>query len=351
MMAFAAWTTRPDTRAWGAMLALRAVRWHTDAALVVDRDRIVSEVAYAAASTAPSWLAHPCMNTLTLDSPENRYERDVLFVTWAATHATAPLGDMTLPRAAWRWSPQEGAVRVEAGVHNLAQLIEHDRSATERSDAPVPKFAIDVHCRSIGFPLPRAWAEPEEGCVLSPLAAMATRELSHALDAFVARLPACAAWASAVTKVVVPLQHERLERSSGSEPDIPGLIHVAGLHGPVSAVEGLVHESAHHHFTMAEAAGAFVDPTHRALYASPLRSEPRPLARVLLAVHALWHLVRFYEDAIASGLVGLEWSDRQRQLEQQLVAGLVTLAEAAPHFTPSGLALLSQLTERAVITG
>ena len=103
-----------------------------------------------------------------------------------------------------------------------------------RSAAPVPKFAIDVHCRSIGFPLPRAWAEPEEGCVLSPLAAMATRELSHALDAFVARLPACAAWASAVTKVVVPLQHERLERSSGSEPDIPGLIHVAGLHGPVS---------------------------------------------------------------------------------------------------------------------
>ena len=334
------------------MLALRAVRWHTDAALVVDRDRIVSEVAYAAASTAPSWLAHPCMNTLTLDSPEHRYERDVLFVTWAATHATAPLRDMTLPRAAWRWSPQEGAVRVEAAVHNLAQLIEHDRSATERSAAPVPKFAIDVHCRSIGFPLPRAWAEPEEGCVLSPLAAMATRELSHALDAFVARLPACAAWASAVTKVVVPLQHERLERSSGSEPDIPGLIHVAGLHGPVSAVEGLVHESAHHHFTMAEAAGAFRPHAQGVVcLAAPERAAPACSRTAGCArTMAPGALLRRC-DRVGAGRFGVERSAAPTRAATCRGPCDGVLAEAAPHFTPSGLALLSQLTERAVITG
>jgi HEXXH motif-containing protein len=108
----------------------------------------------------------------------------------------------------------------------------------------------------------------------------------------------------------------------------------------VAALEALVHESAHHHFTMSEVAAVFVDPDHRGLYPSPLRRDPRPLGRVLLAVHALWHMVIFYDDAMAAGLVTAEWRDRRDYLDRQCIDGLATLQRALPHLTRAGRSLI-----------
>lgn len=326
------WSARPDLRPWCAQLIERIGRWRPEPSLAIDRDAIVAEVGRAAAAAEP-WLVHPCMNVLTRDATDCRAERDVRFVTWVAAHAMSSVGGLTLDRPSWRWSPRGEAMRVPAGRHDLARDIPAGELRA--------RFAIDLYCRSTGIPLARAWPEPlTPDAAVPSLAAMAVREIAQALDALVQRLPECAAWASAVTCIIVPLQHEGTERSSGSQPDIPGLIHVAGLHGPVAMLEALVHESAHHHFTMLEAAGPAADPDHRDLYQSPLRREPRPLGRVLLAVHALWHMVAFYDEGIASGLLDSGWRDRRSRLAQQLAAGLGTLERARPHLTAAGRALV-----------
>ena len=335
MMTAAAWSARPDLRPWCAQLIERIEWWRPAPSLAIDRDAIVAEVELAAAAAEP-WLAHPCVNALTRDAIDSRAERDVRFVTWIAAHAMSPVGGMTLDRPSWRWSPRGEAIRVPAGRHDLARDI-------PAGDLRA-RFAIDLYCRSTGFPLARAWPEPlapDSG--VPSLAAMALREIAQALDALVQRLPECAALASAVTSIIVPLQHEGTERSSGSQPDIPGLIHVAGLHGPVAVLEALVHESAHHYFTMLEAAGPAADPDHRDLYPSPLRREPRPLGRVLLAVHALWHMVAFYDEGMASGLLDSGWRDRRSRLARQLADGLSTLEHAWPHLTAAGRALVEPL--------
>ena len=345
-MAAGVWAARPDFRPWCAKLAKRVARWQPDPSLGVEQHAIVQEVERAAAA-AQRWLVHPCVNVLTRDIAEGRYERDVRFVAWVAAHATGSVGSLTLDRPSWRWSPCGEAIRLPPGDYDLAQFVVRGGWGGDARTELRAKFAIDVYCRSTGVPLPRAWPEPPartDG--VPPLAAMAMREIAHALDAFVQRLPDCAAWTSAVTSIIVPLQHEGIERSSGSQPSIPGLIHLAGLHGPVAVLEALVHESAHHHVTMVEAAGALVNPGHRDLHPSPLRCEPRPLGRVLLAVHALWHIVIFYDDGIASGLLGPEWSDRRSRLERLLMAGFATLQRAWPHFTPAGRAFVEPWLNR-----
>ena len=137
--------------------------------------------------------------------------------------------------------------------------------------------------------------------------------------------------------MIVPIRAETAGAwSSGSQPEIPGLIQLTGLTGPALALEALVHEAAHHHFTMHEANGPFVDPEHRDLYHSPLRSDARPLRNVLLAVHALRHMVAFYEDGLAAGLLSAEWAPRQAQLVERLSAGLTTLKSGRSHFTRQG---------------
>jgi len=332
MMARDLWSGRPDLRPWCAQLIDRLERWQPDPSLAVDRDAIVEETALAAAATEP-WLVHPCLNAITRDATDYRLERDVCFITWVAAHATSLVGSLTLNRPSWCWSPRGEAIRVPAGRHDLALLAARDVLAGDRRAI----IAIDPYCRSTGFPLPRAVAP---GAGVPSLAAMAAREIAQALKALDERLPDCAAWASSVTSVIVPLQHEGTERSSGSQPDIPGLIHVAGLHGPVAVLEALVHESAHHHLTMLEAAGPTIDPHHHETYPSPLRRDRRPLGRVLLAVHALWHMVAFYEDGMASGLLGSEWGDRRERLARQLADGLDTLERALPHLMPAGRAVV-----------
>jgi HEXXH motif-containing protein len=339
-MPAAAWASRPDLRPWAATLAERAERWRPDPALGIDASLIVQAVEEAAAA-AESWLVHPCVNALTWPTDEFRTERDVRFITWVAAHTRKPVGTITLDRPSWRWSVAGHPLPVRAGQHDVAQLVAPEVLATDRR-LPAYTVAVDPYCQSLGFLLPRSWSEP-----LSPadasLVTMTVREIDHALALFARMMPACAGWVASVTRVIVPLRPYRAVQSSGSQPELPGLIQLAGLHGPVAALEGLVHESAHHHFTMLEAAEPLVEPRHQDLYRSPLRDEPRPLRNVLLAVHALRHIVIFYEDGAECGLLTADWRSRQSYLEHLLKEGLTSLVRGRPHFTTSGDMLLGAL--------
>ncbi len=337
-MASRLWTTRPDLRPWCARLTERAATWRPDPSLDVDASRIVAAIEQAAADTAP-WLAHPCMNRLTLHETDNHFDRDVRFVTWIAAHTGAALGTMTIERATWRWSRAGTAVETPAGRHDVNQLVASDNPARDRH------IAIDPYCVATGFPLDRSWRAPFTPAESSLLAAT-VRETRYALDTLERLLPDCAHWAAALVHVVVPLRAESTGSwSSGSQPEIPGLIQLTGLTGPALALEGLVHEAAHHHFTMLEASGPFVDPLHGDLYSSPLRAEPRPLRNVLLAVHALRHMVDFYKDALESGLLSPEWASRQSHLTSRLESGLASLMTGRPHYTVRGEALLAVISQ------
>jgi HEXXH motif-containing protein len=124
---------------------------------------------------------------------------------------------------------------------------------------------------------------------------------------------------------------------------MPGLVQIAGLNGPVAALEGLVHESAHHHFRMIEAGGLISQPHEGDAYRSPLRADPRPLRNVFLAMHAVRHVVAFYDDAIGVGLIGAEWSSRQDKLHALLEKGTSTLSRNQNQLTPRGEALLMEV--------
>ena len=337
------WADRPDLRPWCARLIECAGRWRPDPALDVDACLIVDGVSRAAAAAAP-WLIHPCMNALTDPNVDGRSERDVRFITWVAAHTQGATGALTLEHPSWRWSVDGRAVPVPAGRHDLASLVAEDRIIDPVDPVVLPAIAIDPFCRSTGLPLPLSWIEPLTPADAS-LVDMAIREIGHALALFARTLPACARWASAVTRVMVPLRHDGTTWSSGSQPEIPGLIHVSGLHGPVAALEGLVHESAHHYFTMREAREPLIDPGHEKLYPSPLRSAGRPLRSVFLAVHALRHIVAFYDGGLETGLLGPEWRDRRDHAEGLLDQGRATLIGARGHFTSPGDMLLSMLIE------
>jgi HEXXH motif-containing protein len=244
---------------------------------------------------------------------------------------------MTLDRPSWRWSRAGNAVAMPNGRHDLAAL---DAGGVV-SDQTI---ALDPYCAATGVPLERSWRAPLTPADASRLHAT-LREIRHALDACARLLPECVAWAGAVVRVIVPLRSDGAGAwSSGSRPEIPGLIQLTGLVGPTMALEGLVHEAAHHHFTLLEAAGPLVDPGHDALYPSPLRSDPRPLRSVLLASHALAHIVAFYDEGLATGLLSAGWADRRAGLVRRLDAGLASAERGRPHCTESGAQLVARMT-------
>jgi HEXXH motif-containing protein len=138
-----------------------------------------------------------------------------------------------------------------------------------------------------------------------------------------------------VVRPLVPLPDAA---RSSHDPDIPGLIEADISRGPAQTVELIVHETAHHHLRMAQAAGDLVDPAHTGTYRSPLRVEPRPLMGILLAYHALAYICVALATAARAGIVDPE-------VEEAVVADLgrrrddarEVLHGAGAHLTDAGV--------------
>jgi HEXXH motif-containing protein len=329
------WDHRPDLSPWCARLAEKVARWEPHPSLGAEKEWIIETIENASAAKE-SWLVHPCLNRLTSSHVDHLLERDIRLITWAAVRSDTPLGPLIIERPSWRWTAAGAAVGIPPGRHDLNELVANDTLGGEHG------IALDPYCRSLGSPLPHSWIEFADRAEDS-LLAMIARETAHALTLLASKLPECAAWARAVTQVVVPLHEGVSTSASGSNPEVPGLIHIAGLSGPVLALEGLVHESAHHHFTIAETASRFVDPVHRDLYYSPLRAEPRSLRNVFLAVHALGYIVEFYRAGLNCGLLSQGWAKRRDLLMVRFKQGLSSLASGRRHATAKGDQLICAL--------
>jgi len=307
------WAWRPSLASWHRRFGVFASRWRPAASLGLDGDGL-AECLVAAAGRGEQWLVHPCASAITRDSSQQRLQSDVQLAARIAAYGNPQAQKITFPRDLWVWAP-DGGTLLPAGIYDLETLGE---LARRRCSWPI---ALDVWCRTTGFPLERGWAAqppivPDEEAALQKEVRLFFRALA-ALRRF---LCDCCDWLTSLTQVVVPLRGLKGRWESGSSTDLPGLIWLH-LHGGLQILEGLVHETAHHYLFLSEAAGPLVDPSHTETYTSPLRPDPRPLRGILLAYHALAYICAFYADAARHGF-------DPRQCQQQLFSMRTKLATA-----------------------
>lgn len=293
------WRWRPSPVAFLRHLAGRACCWIPAPELGLNLTAL-PDALDAAAEEGAKWLLHPMMSRLTLEeSHDSRREaRDFQFAVWLAAHNVLPPQYIYAPNSIWVWT-SGGSFRVKNGRYDLAGL-----GATVSKAVAPSAVALDVWCHTLGIPLRGSWAaikmsnerhiRLERDLVLFLRAWALLEEL----------LPDCADWIAAATSVVIPLySKDRQQFRSGSAADLPGLIQM-DLGSELQILEALVHETAHRHLYLAEAASPLVDPMHKACYRSPLRPDPRPLRGLLMAWHALSYIALFYREATECALLG-----------------------------------------------
>ena len=288
------WEWRPSADAWFRSLGDFAKRWQPSPNLGLLSEGLAARLASAAESRAP-WLLHPVAGVLTAKSNGDHANRDLQLVARLAAYDTPTPQTVRTTRDIWVWAPDGGA-SLAAGHHSLSDL-----AAIAGRQARWP-IALDVWCRSIGFPLEGSWAakppaSPEEEVALR----QEIRMFFRAIVAIERYLPECWHWLTSLTRVVVPLRTMKGSWESGSSTDWPAMVWLH-LQDGLQILEGLVHETAHQYFFLAEAETSLVDPEHTGRYTSPLRPDKRPLRGILLAYHALAYIAAFYFDAARSGL-------------------------------------------------
>jgi hypothetical protein len=342
----APWAWRPSKNAWFRGLLVPITAWRPDPALELDGSALVRRLCEAAEGNE-EWLFHPLINPLVLAHGQ-RLSSDFQLAVWIAGHSSTSLGSVRVPQPLWTWSP-DGGVAVPPGLHDLDSLA----SATAKSSWPFD-IALDVWSDSIGFPYPTNFSYPNDWSWSAhrPLSdarrgrlETEVRIFMSAVNGLSSALPECIEWTATVTRVVVPLCRDvDTKFKSGSRTDLPGVVFF-DLHGGAHQIcEALVHESAHQHLCIEEAAGPLVEPAHQGTYSSPLRPDPRPLRGILLAYHALVYMCLYYAECIGRG-IGHGQEDELEGLRRKTDDGERVLADNARNLTPAGVAFFERTRE------
>jgi hypothetical protein len=327
------WQWRPSQADWLLGLQLLIRKWQPDSSLGLDADRLKKSLTDAAMRGEP-WLFHPALHVLY--RTRNAPQQDAQLAVWCAAHVRQSLGALQTQRQLWIWSPS-GGQPVEPGRYQLGEL-----GASIASDDYRLPVALDPWLLSsgggplfdTGFAPERFWSFVDE--VERDGGAQLERDITcfmRAAQALMA-LPACLPWLSA-TRVVVPLvPAPDSSFNSSSQPEFPGLV-FSDTKDESQILEALMHETAHHYFRLAEAAGPLVEPTHQDTYASPLRDDPRPLRGIFLAFHALAYIVAFFEYARKRGQ-SLVAAEELQELALKRDEAHHVLRDARAQLTPAG---------------
>ncbi len=167
------------------------------------------------------------------------------------------------------------------------------------------------------------------------------RALADALDLVAAHLPGVRADIDVFVRQIVPVGTFAERHLSASYQEAVGTVY-ASLHPSVlTMAEALIHEAAHNKLNALFDLDDLLEDGQQPLFASPVRPDPRPLAGVLLAVHAFLPVARLYERMLERG-AGADVAARfERVKEVNREGAAVLLAHARP--TPFGRALLDEI--------
>jgi HEXXH motif-containing protein len=236
------------------------------------------------------------------------------------------------------WSA-DGDEHVGAGHYDLSTLGE-----LIGKPGPLP-LALDLWCRSTGLVGAGSWADLDEAAQTARTDQLTSSVMDflRTMATLMARRPDVFAWLTAATSVVVPLVPLADRARSGHSPAVLGLVQADIHRGPVQTIELVVHETAHLHLRAAQAAGELIQPGHTATYRSPLRPEPRPLAGILLAYHALAYICAALAEAADAGVVDPERAGSSvADLAGRRDDARAVLDHARDHLTEAGAAFVER---------
>jgi hypothetical protein len=337
------WAAETSKSAWFRNLAGSIRAWQPDVRLALDAAAIRTRLE-AMIEREEAWGYHPCLSALTSAAPDRRLQRDFQLSVWVAATGDTDLGVARIPEPLWAWAP-DGGQPVPAGVVVLADIGADVRTAEDDPTKP-SRIALDIWGDAAGLDHPDGWATetfgPEQRQTLQAELIRFLRTMRWFRDL----LPTCAGWVEQVTRVAVPLAGRgRPSIRSESWRDVPGQVALDLYCAPVDVLEALIHESAHLHFFLVEAAGPLVDPSYAGQHWSPLRKTPRPLRGIFLAHHALAHIYRFYRDVLETSLADEAVAAEHNRLRTMLASCEQTLTTAQEHLTPAGVQLFEQTVQ------
>jgi hypothetical protein len=330
------WDWQPSRVSWQVNLRPKIQSWIANLSLDVDKDEL-SHTLYSATGGISDWLFHPIIHGIFSRMPT--LQNNIQFLAWINLHTGFTLGRISLERPVWLWS-KSGGSEVEPGqyqIEDLAQVLREDNYSLP--------LALDVWCESaspnadfdFGFDKLLLWRACFEAQVRVGTPSMEddTLRFLRAVALLAGELPNCAQWLRPVAHVVVPfVPSPGMIYRSNSHDDLPGMI-FSDLKDQAQIVETIIHESAHHYFRIAEAAGPFIAADHLDKYPSPLRRDPRPLRGVFLAYHALAYMSAFYHEALSVGLE-LIADEALEDLNRKAIAAERTIDAASAHLTGEG---------------
>jgi HEXXH motif-containing protein len=313
------WAWQPGKAAWFRLLEARAALWRPALGVPEDVGAVRSALVQAARGAA-AWLYDPAVAAVLAPRDESSYVRDVQLMVLLACHdlSLAPCR-VALPAATSLYLGTRLAF-VGPGTVTLGDLAER------REEPPAALGQLDFCAHTVAAEDHDLWRRREE---IGDDRVRALQSLLAEVRAVLERLPACRSWLEPIFRVVVPTKSEdSTQSSSRSYEFFPGVVFADWQSGLESAVEAVVHETAHHYFHLHELGGHLVSPAYKGLAWSPLARRHRPLTRVLLAYHAVAYMACLHQDWLDTGTVDPQFTSRvlaalraQSDAYQHVIAG------------------------------
>ncbi len=291
-------------------------------------------------AAVPSLLAGLAERRLLADSGLRRG------VFWGA-----PISSLLCPAAGAAWeaqTPAAGALFLDGEVDmGAAGALRLEGEPGERRFWPLagggwlagadnnPLRAVEAHPDKAGSLLDMGGRAPEAWA----------RQIDAARALVAEVLPELAAEHRAMLACVVPVGDHGERSLSASYRECVGQVYVSHLGSVLGLAESLIHETQHNFLNLLSLIEPVLLNPPDALYASPVRPDPRPIWGVLLAVHAFVPVELLYRRIAETGhpMAGSERFDlRYREIVQVNREGMEVLRMHA-RGAGAGAELLAEL--------
>jgi hypothetical protein len=282
------WDWRPSLAPWLLQLCGAALKWRPEG-LPADQADIVRSALLSACNSAAPWLYHPFICALTADGDSDCRPSDLQLVAWVALNCPDlnVVLDVRRPETLLSWQGEDVKIEGRISSSGLASRI---RGPDCNNPARAGEHGAPILTRSASM---LKGASADRGRFDA---------YTSGIDRIFSSIPIVGSWISETAKMaeLLPLPADGSFASSSS-PDMPGLIRLSMSGDLMQLLEAIVHETAHLYLFRFEAGASLVKHGCTMMLASPLRTDPRPLRGVLLAMHACAYIsAAFAEAGIAS---------------------------------------------------